>query len=121
VTSASLLTLIPALIRQPLEVDALAEWLPLKIKQGMYGLYFNPPAPALHRFSNQIGIITRMYDILIAILNVGILKRYLALRLCFLQRFFAACHLCRLTRNNLLLFWLGVCLLLLHLVMMVLS
>jgi len=53
-TSASLFALIPALVGQPLEINALTEWLPLEIEQGVYRLYFNPPTSTLHSFPHQV-------------------------------------------------------------------
>jgi len=50
--------------------------LPPEIEKGMDGLDFDPPTSSFKCLSNELRIIAGHYDILIAIFDVCILKRY---------------------------------------------
>ncbi len=47
------LSLIATLVREAFKVDSLAEWLPLKVEEGLDGLDLNPPGSSLHSFSDE--------------------------------------------------------------------
>lgn len=80
---------IPGLVRQAFKVDALTKGLPSEVKYRIDRLYLDPPMPSLHRFPYDSMVVPVGYDILVTVIEVGVIERYLARAAGFLQAVFA--------------------------------
>ena len=69
---------IPCLVRKALKVDALAEGLPSEVKYRVDWLDLDPPLPPLHRFPDESLVVPVGDDVLVTVVEVGVIEWDLA-------------------------------------------